>query len=450
MEPVTGYARLGDQRIYYMTIGEGPPDVVVNTGFWGSIDVEWDDPGIRLFYEKATRMGRIILFDRRGSGASDPLPLDALPPWESFVEEVECVMDTVGSERAAMMGGGDGGPTTLLFAANRPERVQALILYCAYARFAAADDYPEGFTPDEVEAIAQSVAETWGTPDGAAVWLPSRVNDRAFMDWMAKVQRSVASPGAAQAYMRQNFESDARAILPVIRVPTLVLHAKNNPAVPIGFGRYIAEHIEGAEFVELEGTDAAPYWERPDEFLSILGNFVSGSDQPEPVDRKLATVMFTDIVDSTLRAEQMGDQSWKALLNVHDSTTRKLVERNSGDVVKTTGDGVLATFTGPGRAIRCAQSLRDELARVQVSLRTGIHAGEIETRGADVGGVAVHLASRVMSAASPGEIVVSRTVKDLVIGSGISFTDRGSHHLKGIAGEWQLFSVDSPLVGAGH
>ena len=446
MEPVTGYARLGDERIYYMTIGEGPPDLVVNTGSWGSIDTEWEDPGVRLFYQKAARVGRNIVFDRRGSGASDPLPLNALPPWESFVEELDCVMDAVGSEKATILGGGDGGPTTLLFAANRPERVESLILYCAYARFAEADDYPEGFPPEAVEAILQNVGEKWGTPEGAAVWLPSKAADHSFMAWMAKVQRSVASPGAAQAYMRQNLASDARAILPTIRVPTLVMHVKDNPVMPVGFGRYIAEHIEGAEFIELDGTDASPYWEKPDEFLAAAETFVSGSPRHSATDRRLATVMFTDIVDSTRKAEQQGDRSWKALLDVHDSTTRRLVERNNGSLVKTTGDGALATFDGPGRAIRCAESLGAELSRGDLSLRTGIHAGEIEMRGKDVGGVAVHLASRVMSAAAPGQIMVSRTVKDLVVGSGIAFLDRGAHHLKGIEGEWQLYSVESPSL----
>jgi class 3 adenylate cyclase len=236
-------------------------------------------------------------------------------------------------------------------------------------------------------------------------------------------------------------EHDVRAVLPAIRVPTLVTHVKNNPFMPIELGRYIASHIEGARMVELEGADVAPYWEQPDEILSILGEFVTGA-KPEPVlYRRLATVMFTDIVDSTRKAEKMGDGPWRALLDVHDETTRRLVSRNAGNVVKTTGDGVLATFDGPGRAIRCASALGEELSKVNISLRTGIHAGEIEMRGADVGGLAVHLASRVMSAASPDEILVSRTVRDLVIGSSIAFSDRGQHVLKGIEGEWQLYSV---------
>ena len=436
---------MGKARIYYMTIGDGPYDMIVNTGSWGSIDVEWDDPGVRLFYQQVARFGRTILFDRRGSGASDPLPLDALPPWESFVEEMECVMDTLGIEKANLLGGGDGGPTTLLFAANHPERVQTLVLHSAYARFTAAEDYPIGFGPEEVSFILETLGETWGTPEGAALWLPSKADDADFMSWMARVQRSVASPSAARAYMEQNLASDARALLPLIQVPTLVTHVNNNPLLRIEFGRYLADHIDGARFVELDGTDASPFWERPNEVLSIVKNFVVGSDQPVVTDRRLATVMFTDIVDSTRRAEQLGDQPWRDLLDIHDSTSRRLVGQNNGTLIKNTGDGVLATFDGPGRAIRCAESLNRELSRVDVTLRTGIHAGEIEMRGDDVGGVAVNLASRVMSAAAPGQIMVSRTVRDLVVGSDIQFADRGTHELKGIEGAWQLYSVGAAV-----
>ena len=446
MEPVTGYARLGDQRIYYMTIGEGPPDIVVNTGSWGSVDAEWEDPGIRLFYRKAAEHVRAVLFDRRGTGASDPVSLEALPPWESFVEEVECVMDSVGSEKAVILGSGDGGPTSMLFAANKPDRVDSLLLYCTYARQLAADDYSFGFPREVAAAHIEEMESLWGIPGGSVGWLPSKADDPEFRKWHAKVQRSVASPSAAVAYAQQALEQDVRAILPTIRVPTLVIHPSHSRAIPVEFGRYIADSIEGAEFVEIDGADVAPYWEHPDKMLSIMHRFLSGAESEPTSDRRLATVMFTDIVDSTQKAEQLGDRSWSALLDVHDSTTRRFVDRNRGAVVKSTGDGVLATFDGPGRAIQCAGALSQELSRIEISLRTGIHMGEIETRGDDVGGVAVHLASRVMSAAAPGEILVSRTVKDLVIGSGIAFSDRGAHHLKGIDGVWQLYSVDAPLL----
>lgn len=446
MEPVAGYARLGDERIYYMTIGEGPPDVVINTGSWGSVDTEWEDPGIRLFYGKAAAYGRTILFDRRGTGASDPVPLNALPPWESFVEEVECVMDSVGIEKASILGSADGGPTSMLFAANKPDRVDSLILYCTYSRQLADADYPIGYPQEAAVQQVREMADRWGEPGASALWIPSKAGDLQFQNWHAKVQRSVASPGAALAYALQGLEQDVRAILPTIRVPTLVIHAAHSQVIPVEFGRYIADNIEGAEFVEIDGGDVAPYWEHPDELISIIYGFLSGAESEPTSDRRLATVMFTDIVGSTHQAEKLGDRSWNALLDVHDTTTQRLVDKNNGAVIKTTGDGALATFDGPGRAIQCAAALSQELSQIEISLRTGIHVGEIETRGADVGGVAVNLASRVMSAAAPGEILVSRTVKDLVVGSGIVFSDRGSHHLKGIEGEWQLYSVDAPSL----
>ncbi len=444
MQPRTGYARLGGERIYYQVIGEGPVDLIINTGSWGSIDVEWDDPGTRLFYQNLARFSRVIQFDRRGSGASDPVPLDALPPWESFVEELECVMDEVGSERAALVGAGDGGPVSMLYAANQPQRVSSLIILNSYARLLADDNYPFGVPVDEAEEYVRQFGEGWGTSGSAAQWVPSKAGDAAFLAWLAKVQRSVYSPSAAEAYVRQSLATDARAILPTIRVPTLVVHVADSPVLPIEFGRYIANHIAKAKFIELPGTDAAPYWEYPDLFVSAVEEFLTGMQPMVVPDRRLATVLFTDIVDSTQRAEALGDRSWRTLLDVHDETTHRLVERNEGVVVKSTGDGVLATFDGPGRAIRSATDLGDELAKVQIELRTGIHAGEIEIRGNDVGGIAVHLAARVMAEANRGEILVSRTVRDLVVGSKIAFSDRGAHRLKGIEGEWQLYSVIPP------
>ncbi len=443
MQPSTGYARLGAERIYYRGIGEGPVDRIINTGSWGSIDVEWDDPGIRLFYQHLARFSRVIQFDRRGSGASDPVPLDALPPWESFVEELECVMDEVGSERAALIGAGDGGPVSMLYAANRPQRVSSLIILNSYARLLADDDYPFGVPTDGAEEYVHQLGNSWGTIESAAQWTPSRAGDAPFLAWLAKVQRSVYSPSAAEAYVRQSIAMDARAILPTIRVPSLVLHV-DSPVLPVEFGRYIAEHIAGATFIELPGTDSAPYWEYADLFVSAVEEFLTGVQPAVAPDRRLATVLFTDIVDSTQRAEDLGDRSWRTLLDVHDETTRQIVERNEGVVVKSTGDGVLATFDGPGRAIRSATDLRDELAKARIELRTGIHAGEIEIRGNDVSGIAVHLAARVMAEANKGEILVSRTVRDLVVGSKIAFSDRGAHQLKGIEGEWQLYSVTAP------
>ncbi|MEE9534722.1 MAG: adenylate/guanylate cyclase domain-containing protein [Acidimicrobiia bacterium] len=444
MEPFTGYARLKGERIYYQVLGDGPIDLVVNTGSWGSIDVEWDDPATRLFYQNVARFTRVIQFDRRGSGASDPIPLDALPPWESFVDELESVMDEVGSERAAVLGGIDGGPVSMLFAASQPGRVSALILLTTMARFLADDDYPFGVPPAEAEEYIRQYGESWGTSENAAQWAPSKVDDSAFLERLAKVQRSVYSPSAAEAYARALLATDARAILPAIRVPTLVLHVAASPVIPIEHGQYIADHINGAKFIELPGTDAAPFWEYPDLLVSAVEEFLTGTGPAPVADRRLSTVLFTDIVDSTRRAEELGDRSWRTLLDFHDEASRRLIEVHEGRLVKSTGDGVLATFDGPGRAISAAIDLQDELGKVQIDLRTGIHAGEIEVRGDDVSGIAVHLAARVMAEADPAEILVSRTVRDLVVGSDIAFSDRGTHQLKGIEGEWQLYSVVRP------
>ncbi len=444
MEPSTGYARLGDDRIYYQVLGDGPIDLIINTGGWGSIDVEWDDPAIRLFHRRLAGFTRVIQFDGRGSGASDSIPVDALPPWESFVEELERVMDEVGSERAAIFGIADGGPVSMLFAATRPDRVSALIVGNTFARLLADDDYPFGFPVGEAEVYIGQVAESWGTGELTAQWAPSRANDPSFLEWLAKVERSVYTPTAAEAYALAFTATDARAILPAIRVPTLVLHVAASPLVPIEHGRYIADHIEGARFIELPGTDAYLYWEHPDLFVSAVEEFLTGMSPSAVPHRGLATVLFTDIVDSTRRAAELGDRSWRALLDVHDETARRLIERHEGELVKSTGDGVMATFDGPGRAIRAATDLQDELSKVQIEIRTGIHAGEIERRGHDLSGIAVHLAARVMAEADPGEILVSRTVRDLTIGSEIEFSDRGAHQLKGIEGEWHLYSVIRP------
>ena len=444
MEPVTGYARLGTTRIYYQVLGDGPIDLIINTGGWGSIDLEWDDPGIRLFYRGLARFSRVIQFDGRGSGASDPIPLDAPPPWESFVEELEGVMDEVGSERAAVLGISDGGPVSMLFAANHPDRVRALIVASTFARLLADDDYPFGFPVGEAEEYIGRVGERWGTGELTAQWAPSRADDPAFVEWLAKVERSVYSPTAAEAYARAFTATDARAILPAIRVPTLVLHVAASPMPSVEHGRYIADHIKGATFIELPGTDAFPYWEHPELFVSAVEEFLTGM-RPAPVpDRRLATVLFTDIVDSTRRAEELGDRSWRTLIDLHDEVARRLIEAHGGHLVRTTGDGVLATFDGPGRAIHGATDLQGELGKVQINLRAGIHAGEIDVRGDDVSGIAVHLAARIMAEAEPGEILVSRTVRDLVIGSAIVFSDRGAHRLKGIEGDWQLYSVIRP------
>ncbi len=441
MEPTTGYARLGDQRIAYQVIGDGPIDILFTAGFFGSFDVEWEEPAHRLFYQHLASNGRLIRFDMRGTGASDPIPLDALPPWESFADEIEAVMDAVGSAQAAIIAGGPAPPAALLFAATRPERVRALVLFMASVRYLEDDDYPAGFSRSQLEETMGRFVEGWGDGRTFDLLFPSRAGDERLQAWYAKLQRLISSPGAIQKYQRASATADARSLLPAIRIPTLVLHPLQNRFVPVEQARYIAEHIEGARYVELPGGDVAPFWDHPEVALGAIEEFIPGTRRSPAPERQLSTVLFTDIVDSSGMAERLGDRRWAALLDLHDATARDIVHADGGTLVKTTGDGVLATFDGPGRAIRSASNLREELARADVGIRAGIHTGEIELRGEDVGGIAVHLAARIMATAGQGEILASNTVKDLVIGSDIGFEDRGTHTLKGIQGAWHLFAV---------
>jgi class 3 adenylate cyclase/pimeloyl-ACP methyl ester carboxylesterase len=448
VEPTVGYARLGEARIAYQIIGEGSIDLVYTAGSFGSFDMDWEDPMAQVFLRRLAGFARVIKFDRRGTGASDPLPLDALPPWESFVEELEAVMDSVGSPHAAIWAAYDAGPMGMLFAATKPERTTALILVHTGAKYLATPDYPAGITQEEAEELMKAMTEGWGTDQHVLNQVPSRRDDQRFRLWYAKKTRAIAGPAAARAYFVANLQADARALLPSIKVPTLIIHRENYRFVPVKFGRYLADQIAGSKLVELPGADGPLIWEHPDLALDAIEEFLTGIRPPEATSRLMTTVLFTDIVDSTKRAEEMGDRKWRSVLDVHDDTARRLVEENGGHVVKTTGDGVLATFDGPGRAIRAATRMCDQFRQMNLEIRDGIHTGEVEVRPNDVGGLAVHLAARVMSTAQPGEVLVSRTVRDLVAGSELGFIDRGMHSLKGFEGEWQLYAVDMPAPAA--
>lgn len=445
MQPVTDYANLDGAQIAYQVIGTGPVDLLITNGFWGAFDVEWEDPMVRLFYERLSRFARVIRFDRLGTGSSDPVPLDALPPWEAFVEEMECVLDAVGSERTAVMVIGDNGPPGMLYAATRPNRCHALILLNATARFLVDDDYAVGVDPDTLDMIASSSGSTEGWGRGAEgtarLFFPSRADDQDFLRWVARLQRAIASPAAAEQYGRVSITADARSLLDSIHVPTLVMHRTGQPVYPIAQGRYIADHIADARFVELPGGDMMPFWDRSDLVLDALEGFLDQEATERSSRRVLAAVLFTDIVESTKRAESLGDDRWRAMLDLHDERSRVVLAGYGGRMVKSTGDGVLGTLDGPGRAIRAALDLRREMSRLDLPIRSGIHTGEIELRDDDVGGIAVHIAARVMAQAEPGETLVSSTVRDLVAGSDITFVDRGAHSLKGIEGMWQLYAV---------
>jgi class 3 adenylate cyclase len=374
-------------------------------------------------------------------GASDPLPQDRLPPWESYAEELVAVLDALGSERAAILAEMDGGPLALFFAGTRPDRTSALILANTAAKFVVADDYPIGMPAEVGEAILNQFDQGWGTDALLAVFLPSRAGDERFRHWYMKMQRAMASPKAAQAFLRTMLEVDVRTVLPLVHAPTLILHRRDVQLLPIEHGRYLAEHIRDAKLVELPGADAPLMWEEPQLALDLIEEFLVGVRRAAEPTRALATVLFTDIVDSTKLAGRLGDRRWRELLNTHDDVARQLVEEFNGRIVHTTGDGILATFDGPGRGIGCAAALRDELAGIGLHIRSGLHTGEVELRGDDVGGIAVHIAARVMAAAGSGEILTSRTVRDLVVGSDLTLEDRGGHPLKGVEGTWELFAV---------
>jgi class 3 adenylate cyclase len=441
VQPETRYARLGGDRIAYQVLGEGPPDLVLARRSYGHIDIAWEDPGITRFLRGLASFCRLILFDRRGTGPSDPLPLDPLPPWESYAEELATVLDEVGCERAAIMAELDAGPTALLWAGTRPERTSALVLVHTSARFVAGGDYPIGLAAEAVEAMVAQFDQLWGSDAMAAMLVPSRADDARFLRWFAKWQRASVSPKVAQAFLRAMAEVDVRPVLPLVQAPTLILHRRGFGLVPIEHGRYLAEHIAGARLVELPGSDVDLSWETPELALDDIQEFLTGLRRTVEPSRVLATVLFTDIVGSTERAARLGDRRWRELLEVHDELAGRLVDRFHGQLVKTTGDGILATFDGPGRAIRCAAALGDELAGIGLQIRAGVHTGEIELRDGDVGGIAVHITARVMAAAGPGEILTSRTVHDLVVGSDIAMDDVGTRPLKGIEGTWQLFAA---------
>jgi class 3 adenylate cyclase len=443
VQPETKYARLGGDRIAYQVLGHGP-DLVMTTGGFSQIDVVWEDPGIALFLRTLASFSRLILFDRRGTGASDPLPPDPLPPWEFYAEELAVVLDEVDAERATLLAQIDAGPLALFFAASRPERTSALILAHTTARFVATDDYPIGVPGEVAEVLLNQVDQLWGSEALAGMLMPSRAGDERFLRWFAKVQRTGASPRAARALLRASMEVDARPILPVIQAPTLILHRRDAHLIPVQHARFLAEHISDAKLVELPGSDLSLMWETRELALDLVEEFLTGVRRVPPPRRVLATVLFTDIVGSTKLASRLRDRRWRELLDTHDDVSRQTVEEFNGRLVETTGDGILATFDGPGRGIGCAAALRDQVRGIGLQLREGLHTGEVELRNDDVGGVAVHIAARVMDAARPGEILASRTVRDLVVGSDVVLEDRGTRQLRGVDGRWQLYAVARP------
>ncbi len=439
MVPETRYARGGDINIAYQVLGDGPLDLVFVHGWVSHLEYAWEQPRLAHFYRRMASFARLIRFDKRGTGLSDRVA--ELPTLEQRMDDVRAVMDAVGSERAVLFGISEGGPMCILFTATYPERTLALILAGSYARKAWAPDYPCGASPEEIQISISESQQKWGGPVGMAQRAPSLLHDKHFMDWWATYLRLGASPGAVAALWRMNAEIDVRHALPVIRVPTLVIQRSGDLAVRAENARYLADHIHGAKYVELPGNDHLPYVGDVEAILNEVQEFVTGVRPVAEANRMLATVLFTDIVASTVRAAELGDRRWRELLEDYHALVRRDLVRYRGHEIDTAGDGVLATFDGPTRAIRCAASICEAVKPLGIQIRAGLHTGEVETMGEKVGGIAVHIAARVVAKAGANEVVVSSTVKDLVAGSGIPFADHGVHTMKGIPGKWRLYSV---------
>jgi class 3 adenylate cyclase/pimeloyl-ACP methyl ester carboxylesterase len=438
--PETKYARSGRLHIAYQVVGEGPFDLVLVPGFVSHVEEAWQTPSLARFLSSLAGFSRLILFDKPGTGLSDPLM--GAPPLDERMDHVRAVMDAAGSERAALFGISEGGPMSILFAATYPERVTALVLFGTMARFLRDEDYPEGTTARVLGTIVQQIEDGWG--DGALLDLfaPSIADDPKARHWWGEFQRRAASPGMARALIEMLAEIDVRPILPSIHTPTMILHRAGERAVPVLAARYLAAHIPGARYVEQPGIDHFPWLGDADALVDEIEVFLTGSRQTREIDRVLATVLFTDIVGSTEHAARLGDRGWRDLLEAHHAAIRRELARMRGREIATAGDGFLATFDGPARAIRCACAIQDAVKPLGLSLRAGLHTGECEIIGDDVGGIAVHIGARVAALAEPREVLVSGTVKDLVAGSGLRFTERGTHSLKGVPGEWRLYGVD--------
>jgi len=441
--PETRYVKRPDGvHIAYQVVGDGPVDVVFASEWWFHLDAQWEDPLVSRFLRRLASFSRLVLFDTRGFGLSDPTPSQDVPTLEETVGYILAVMDAASVERAAFLAAGDGTPASVLMAATHPDRVAALAILNGFARYSAADDYPDGISSEAAELILASIDDAWGTALGVPFVAPSLAADATFLEFFARAFRQSVSRAGALALTRHNFEMDVRDVLPAVGVPTVVYHRADDVYVPAALGRYLAEHIPDARYVELEGADHLWWAGETEPFVTDLEEFFTGAPATGDSARVLATVLFTDIVDSTGTASAVGDRRWREVLDSHDQLVRRQLSRFGGREIKTTGDGFLALFDAPSQAVRCAQAVVAGVRPLGLSVRAGVHVGEVELRGDDVGGVGVHLGQRVAALAGADEVLVSSTVKDLVVGADIAFRDRGTHSLKGLPGEWHVFAVD--------
>ena len=444
--PETQYARSGDMHIAYQVVGEGRFDLLFVHGWISHIEHLWEEPSVARFFRRLASFSRLILLDKRGTGLSDPVPLNQLPTLEERVDDVRAVLDAAGCERAVLFGTSEAGALNLLFAASDPQRTTALILLNSYARLAWAEDYPFGMPRENAEGLLKLVDREWGKGVGFEALVASQADNQAMRDWWRRYQRLAASPGAAVSLLRSAFETDARGVLSSIRVPTLILHRMGDPFAGPEHGRYLAEHIEGARYVELSGKDHLFFAEDADRLIAEIQEFLTGVREPAEPESVLATILFVDIVGSTERAAELGDRRWSELLDRYYAAVRRELARFRGREIGTAGDGVLAMFDGPARAIRCASAATEAIGRLGIEIRAGLHTGECEVVGDKISGIAVHTAARVAAEAAANEVLVSSTVKDLVAGSAIKFRDAGSRSLKGVPGDWQLFAVQAHVV----
>lgn len=438
-ESETRYARSGELSIAYRTFGEGPVDLIIAPGFVSHVEEIWRSPYLSRAPRALAEFARVILFDKREQGLSDRVGRP--PTIEEMRDDMLAVLDAVGSERAAVLGVSEGGPMAILLAATHPARCSHLLLWGTYARASRAPDYPDGLDPRAFERWGQVLRDNWGGPVAIDIFAPSWVgNPEAEEDW-ARLLRLGASPSGSSALVRLYREIDVRQALPLVSAPTLVMHPREDRVVPLALGRYVADRIPGARWLEVPVADHLTSAVDPDLVIPEIEEFVTGRRGARAPERALSTVLFTDIVDSTARAAELGDHAWRKLLDRHDALMRSQIDRNRGRAVKSTGDGFLATFDGPARGIDCARAVTKGARELGIDIRAGLHTGEIELRDSDVGGMAVHIGARVAARADAGEVLVSQTVKDLVVGSGIEFEPRGNAALKGVPGEWRLYAA---------
>jgi class 3 adenylate cyclase/pimeloyl-ACP methyl ester carboxylesterase len=438
--PETRYAVRGDAHIAFQVVGDGPVDLVLVSTWFSHVEARWDIPGFAHFLDRLTAFARVVSFDKLGVGLSDPLP-GVVRPLEEWADEIATVLDAAGLERAALLGANEGSMLAILFAATYPERTEALVLADGSARLRAAPDYSQGLPDEVVDGIVGVVERTWGRTDAVAMLNPSIADDAATLDLWARFIRLAASPATAAAVTRAMFDFDVRRVLSTVRAPTLVVHRRDTPLPPIAQGRYLAEHIPGATFVEVPGVDYGLGIGEVDAILDPIEEFLTGARAGAVSNRSLATLLFADVVSSTEHLTSIGDRRWRELLELQDGIVRRQLARHGGTLVGSAGDGFFATFDGPARAVAFALVLREATRALGVTLRVGVHVGEVERTADGVAGLAVHIAARIQAEAEPDQILVSRTVTDLATGSRLEFVDRGMHTLKGVDGDWQLFEV---------